>query len=196
MKRFSTLQESNEAYRAACYIVAKRVNNTVIRVDGGDSLNPDVDYSVLTEVAVYRNEKPFIGKRDVDIHIRLHFKRPDDSRYYFDKNTEEILNGIRDELRTCGLDWKLETKPYECEYGNRVVRGLIFTVLKMTETNTNSSTPRTPKEALCEIADRLSYLFGKTDGTFDPPALKEIYEIACEALGRTKASPNGKKDKK
>lgn len=60
----------------------------------------------------------------------------------------------------------------------------------------NNNASRTPKEALCEIADRLSYLFGKMDGTFDPPALKEIYEIACEALGRTWALTDGKKDKK
>lgn len=32
-----------------------------------------------------------------------------------------------------------------------------------------------------EIADRLKYLFGKTDGEFSPPALKEIYEMAAEA---------------
>ena len=38
------------------------------------------------------------------------------------------------------------------------------------------------REALNEIRSRLSYLYGHIDGTFDPPALKEIYEIAGTAL--------------
>lgn len=37
-------------------------------------------------------------------------------------------------------------------------------------------------EALKEIRARLVYLYGRTDGTFNPPALKEIYEIADTAL--------------
>ena len=42
------------------------------------------------------------------------------------------------------------------------------------------------RDALNEIRSRLSYLYGHIDGTFDPPALKEIYEIAGTALA---ASP-------
>ena len=38
------------------------------------------------------------------------------------------------------------------------------------------------REALNEIRSRLSYLYGHIDGTVDPPALKEIYEIAGTAL--------------
>ena len=38
------------------------------------------------------------------------------------------------------------------------------------------------REALNEIRSRLSYLYGHIDGTFDPPALKEVYEIAGTAL--------------
>ena len=38
------------------------------------------------------------------------------------------------------------------------------------------------RDALNEIRSRLSYLYGRIDGTFDPPALKEIYEIAGTAL--------------
>ena len=38
------------------------------------------------------------------------------------------------------------------------------------------------RDALNEIRSRLSYLYGHIDGTFDPPALKEIYEIAGTAL--------------
>ena len=38
------------------------------------------------------------------------------------------------------------------------------------------------REALSEIRCRLVYLYGKTDGTFDPPAIKEVYEIAEAAL--------------
>lgn len=41
---------------------------------------------------------------------------------------------------------------------------------------------RTAKEALREIRNRLVYLYGKIDGTFDPPALKEVCEIADEGL--------------
>ena len=37
-------------------------------------------------------------------------------------------------------------------------------------------------DALNEIRSRLSYLYGHIDGTFDPPALKEVYEIAGTAL--------------
>ena len=37
-------------------------------------------------------------------------------------------------------------------------------------------------EALKEIRARLVYLYGRTDGTFNPPALKEVYEIADTAL--------------
>lgn len=40
------------------------------------------------------------------------------------------------------------------------------------------------REALKEIRSRLVYLYGRTDGTFDPPALKEVYEIADEALAK------------
>ena len=38
------------------------------------------------------------------------------------------------------------------------------------------------RDALNEIRSRLSYLYGHIDGTFDPPALKEVYEIAGTAL--------------
>lgn len=41
---------------------------------------------------------------------------------------------------------------------------------------------RTPREALREIRSRLVYLYGRTDGTFDPPALQEICGIAEDAL--------------
>lgn len=41
---------------------------------------------------------------------------------------------------------------------------------------------RTPREALREIRNRLVYLYGKTDGTFSPPALKEVCGIAEDAL--------------
>lgn len=37
-------------------------------------------------------------------------------------------------------------------------------------------------EALKEIRARLVYLYGRKDGTFNPPALKEVYEIADTAL--------------
>ena len=37
------------------------------------------------------------------------------------------------------------------------------------------------REALNEIRSRLVYLYGHTDGTFNPPALKEVYEIADAA---------------
>lgn len=40
------------------------------------------------------------------------------------------------------------------------------------------------REALNEIRARLAYLYGRTDGTFDPPALKEVYEIAGTALAK------------
>ena len=36
--------------------------------------------------------------------------------------------------------------------------------------------------ALQEIHSRLVYLFGSPDGTFNPPAIKEICEIADDAL--------------
>ena len=39
----------------------------------------------------------------------------------------------------------------------------------------------TAEETCKEIASRLFYLFGHMDGTFDPPALKEIFEMANEA---------------
>ena len=38
------------------------------------------------------------------------------------------------------------------------------------------------RDALNEIRSRLSYLYGHIDGTFEPPALKEVYEIAGTAL--------------
>lgn len=38
-------------------------------------------------------------------------------------------------------------------------------------------------DALEEMTTRISYLYGKTDGTFEPPALQEIYEIGEEAIG-------------
>ena len=41
---------------------------------------------------------------------------------------------------------------------------------------------RTPREALREIRSRLVYLYGNIDGTFSPPALKEICGIAEDAL--------------
>ena len=47
---------------------------------------------------------------------------------------------------------------------------------------------RTAKEALREIRNRLVYLYGKIDGTFDPPALKEVCEIADEGLADKDAS--------
>ena len=40
------------------------------------------------------------------------------------------------------------------------------------------------REALNEIRARLSYLYRRTDGTFNPPALKEIYEIAETAIAK------------
>lgn len=36
---------------------------------------------------------------------------------------------------------------------------------------------RTPKEALREIRNRIVYIYGNIDGTFNPPALKEVCEI-------------------
>lgn len=36
--------------------------------------------------------------------------------------------------------------------------------------------------AIQEMLARLSYFYGKTDGTFEPPAIKEIYEIGDKAL--------------
>ena len=41
---------------------------------------------------------------------------------------------------------------------------------------------RTPRQALREIRDRLRYLYGRMDGSFDQPALKEVCEIAEEGL--------------
>lgn len=41
------------------------------------------------------------------------------------------------------------------------------------------------REALKEIRSRLVYLYGRMDGTFDPPALKEVCEIADEALAKS-----------
>lgn len=40
------------------------------------------------------------------------------------------------------------------------------------------------REALKEIRARLVYLYGHIDGTFDPPALKEVCGIADEALAK------------
>lgn len=36
--------------------------------------------------------------------------------------------------------------------------------------------------AIKEMLSRISYLYGLTDGSFSPPALKEIYEIGDNAL--------------
>lgn len=41
---------------------------------------------------------------------------------------------------------------------------------------------RTPQEALQEIKDRISYFCYHMDGTWDPPWMKEVYEIAVEGL--------------
>lgn len=41
---------------------------------------------------------------------------------------------------------------------------------------------RTPIEALEEICNRISYFCANTDGTWNPPWAKEIYEIAFEGL--------------
>ena len=41
---------------------------------------------------------------------------------------------------------------------------------------------RTPKEALREIRNRIVYMYGNIDGTFNPPALKEVCEIADDAI--------------
>lgn len=41
---------------------------------------------------------------------------------------------------------------------------------------------RTPKEALREIRNRIVYIYGNIDGTFNPPALKEVCEIADDAI--------------
>ena len=38
------------------------------------------------------------------------------------------------------------------------------------------------REALKEIRFRLVYLYGRTDGTFNPPALKEVCGIIDDAL--------------
>ena len=45
-----------------------------------------------------------------------------------------------------------------------------------------ASNVKAMREALNEIRSRLSYLYERLDGTFDPPALKEVYEIARTAL--------------
>ena len=45
-----------------------------------------------------------------------------------------------------------------------------------------ASNVKAMREALNEIRSRLSYLYERLDGTFDPPALKEVYEIAGTAL--------------
>ena len=45
-----------------------------------------------------------------------------------------------------------------------------------------ASNIKSMRDALNEIRSRLSYLYGHIDGTFDPPALKEVYEIAGTAL--------------
>ena len=45
-----------------------------------------------------------------------------------------------------------------------------------------ASNVKAMREALNEIRSRLSYLYERLDGTFDPPALKEVYEIADTAL--------------
>jgi len=50
---------------------------------------------------------------------------------------------------------------------------------------------RTPKEALREIRNRIVYMYGNIDGTFNPPALKEVCEIADDAISSpiTEKSP-------
>ena len=45
-----------------------------------------------------------------------------------------------------------------------------------------ASNVKAMREALDEIRARLVYLYGLTDGAFNPPALKEIYEIADSAI--------------
>ena len=45
-----------------------------------------------------------------------------------------------------------------------------------------ASNVKVMREALNEIRSRLSYSYERLDGTFDPPALKEVYEIARTAL--------------
>ena len=45
-----------------------------------------------------------------------------------------------------------------------------------------ASTIKAMRDGLNEIRSRLTYLYGHIDGTFDPPALKEVYEIAGTAL--------------
>ena len=45
-----------------------------------------------------------------------------------------------------------------------------------------ASNVKAMRDALNEIRSRLSYLYGHIDGTFDLPALKEVYEIAGTAL--------------
>ena len=40
------------------------------------------------------------------------------------------------------------------------------------------------REALKEIRSRLVYLYGRTDGTFNPPALKEVCGIIDDALAK------------
>ena len=40
----------------------------------------------------------------------------------------------------------------------------------------------TEREALEEIKSRLEYFCGKTDGTYSPPWVKELVEIAEEGL--------------
>lgn len=57
-------------------------------------------------------------------------------------------------------------------------------IVKEKETKDISGNQAEIRKALEEIADRLSYLFGHTDGTFNPPALKEVYEIAVHALAK------------
>ena len=71
---------------------------------------------------------------------------------------------------------------------SETLEGIVADVSKMettTQTREKSSAVGNAskmREALMEIRSRLVYLYGMTDGTFNQPALKEVYEIADTAL--------------
>lgn len=55
----------------------------------------------------------------------------------------------------------------------------------------NNEKRRTPTEALQELKDRISYFCAFTDGSWNPPWAKELYEIAAEGLGQPERIETG-----
>lgn len=67
--------------------------------------------------------------------------------------------------------------------GNDAAKRKLSNPIKSYQINRNGNEAEA-REALKEIRARLVYLYGSMDGTFDPPALKEVCGIADEALAK------------